>query len=253
MAAIPVIVMFAFVIPRLVDNYVHYGSPVLTTQAGRHVANYVYPCLRTAWTCGDLPSLHAENRSLIAARRAALPPEAAANPVIVDRLWRDLAMERVGALPLAQIAYGALAGAALNLFHTSISQLGYQFKLRRSSVLKGVMTPGATLKERISGLRRAATTEWFTPFWLAGLLVLGASRLIQLAGLVSGLRQRDTHEPILFMFAVALYFLVVNGPIGYARYRLPMEPTLIVLFVAGLAALGLLDRLQGFVDRWRHS
>ena len=252
MAAIPVIVMFAFVVPRLVDSYVHYGSPVLTTQAGRHAVNYVYPCLRTAWTCGDMHALHAENRALIAARLAVLPPEAAANPVIVDRLRRDLAMERVGALPLAQIAYGALAGAALNLFHTSISQLGYQFKLRRSSVLKGVMTPGATLKERISGLRRAATTEWFTPFWLAGLLVLGASRLIQLAGLVSGLRQRDTRGPIMFMFVVALYFLIVNGSLGYARLRLPMEPTFIVLFVAGLAGSGLLDRIQGFVDRLRH-
>ncbi len=253
MAAIPVIVMTAFVVPRLVDNYVHYGSPELTTQVGLGTANYVYPCLRTAWTCGDMHALHAENRSLIAARLAALPPEAAANPVIVDRLWRDLARERVGALPLTQIAYGALAGAVLNLFHTSISQLGYQFKLRRSSVLKGVMTPGATLKERISGLWDAATTEWFTLAWLAALMVLGASRLIQLGGLVSGVRQRDTRGPILFMFFVALYFLVVNGSLGYARLRLPMEPTLIVLLVAGLAALGLLDRIQGFVDRLRHS
>ncbi len=226
MAAIPVIVMFAFVIPRLVDNYVHYGSAVLTTQAGRHAVNYVYPCLRTAWTCGDMHSLHAENRALIAARLEVFPPEAAANPVIVDQMRRDLAMERVGALPLTQIAYGALAGAVLNLFHTSISQLGYQFELRRSSVLKGVMTPGATFKERISGLWDAATTEWFTLAWLAALMVLGASRLIQLGGLVSGVRQKTTRSPILFMFFVALYFLVMNGSLGYARLRLPMEPTL---------------------------
>ena len=52
---------------------------------------------------------------------------------------------------------------------------------------------------------------------------------------------------------MALYFLVVNGPIGYDKYRLTMEQAFIVLFVAGLAGLGLLDRLQGFVDRWRHS
>ena len=161
-------------------------------------------------------------------------------------------MERVGALPLTQIAYGALAGAVLNLFHTSISQLGYQFKLRRSSVLKGVMTPGATFKERISGLWDAATTEWFTLAWLAALMVLGASRLIQLGGLVSGVRQRDMRGPILFMFFVALYFLVMNGSLGYARLRLPMEPTLIVLLVAGLAGSGLLDRIEEAVIRLRH-
>ena len=244
MAALPVIVMFVFVVPRLVDTYVHYGTPVLTTQVGIGTANYVYPCLRTAWTCGDLPALHAENRTLYSARLEALPPEAAANPVITDRLWRDLAIERISTLPLTQIAYGTLAGATLSLLHTSISQLGYQFKLRRSSVLKGFMTPGATFSERISNLRHAATAEWFTLAWLAALMVLGISRLIQFGGLISGLRQKDMRGPILFLFFVALYFLVVNGPIGYARYRLPMEPTLIVLLVAGLAGLGLLDRIK---------
>ncbi len=114
------------------------------------------------------------------------------------------------------------------------------------------MIPGATFSERISNLRHAATTEWFTLLWLAGLMLLGVSRLIQLAGLISGVRQKDMRGPILFLFFVALYFLAVNGPIGYARYRLPMEPTFIVLFVAGLAGSGVLDRIQGFVDRLRH-
>ena len=253
MAALPVIVMYAFVGPRMVDTYRHYGTPVVSTQVGWHAANYVYPCLRTAWTCGDLRALRAENQTLHSARLAALPPEDAANPVITDRLWRDLAVERISTLPLAQIAYGTLAGVTLNLFHTSISQLGYQFKLRRSSVLAGVMTPGATFSERIARLRHAATTEWFTLAWLAGLMVLGISRLIQLGGLVSGVRQKDMRGPILFLFFVALYFLVVNGPIGYARYRLPMEPTLIVLLVAGLAGSGLLDRIEGAVKRMRHA
>ncbi len=117
------------------------------------------------------------------------------------------------------------------------------------------LTVGRLAGPNLAGAKMpSATTEWFTPLWLAGLLVPGASRLIQLAGLVSGLRQRDTRGPIMFMFVVALYFLVVNGPIGYARYRLPMEPTLIVLFVAGLAALGLLDRIQEVtVNQLRHS
>jgi len=180
-------------------------------------------------------------------------PEDAANPVITDRLWRDMAFERISTLPFTQIAYGTLAGVTLNLFHTSISQLGYQFKLKQSSVLAGVMSPGATFSERISKLRRAATTEWFTIAWLAGLMVLGISRLIQLGGLITGVRNKDMRGPILFLFFVALYFLVVSGPIGYARYRLPMEPTLIVLLVAGLAGSGLLDRIEGAVKRLRHT
>ena len=200
-----------------------------------------------------MPLLQAENQSLISARLAALPPKAAANPVIVDRLWRDLTMERVGTLPLIQIAYGTLAGTTLNLFHTSISQLGYQFKLRQSSALKGVMTPGATFSERISGLSQATATGWFTLSWLASLLVLGACRLIQLGELVAGVRLRAMRGPILFMFFEALYFLAVNGPIGNARYRLPMEPTLIVLLVAGLAASGWLDRIESAVKRMRCS
>ena len=115
------------------------------------------------------------------------------------------------------------------------------------------LIPGATFSQRITRLRHAATTEWFTLAWLAALIVLGISRLVQLGGLVLGVRQKDTRGPILFLFFVALYFLAVNGPIGYAKYRLPMEPTLIVLLVAGLAGLGLLDRIRRAVIRLRHS
>ena len=70
----------------------------------------------------------------------------------------------------------------------------------------------------------------------------------------TGLRRETKGHARAYPFPVfvALYFLVVSGPIGYARYRLPMEPTLIVLLVAGLAGSGLLDRLEGAVKRLRH-
>ncbi len=57
---------------------------------------------------------------------------------------------------------------------------------------------------------------------------------------------------VLYLFFVALCFLAVIGPIGYARYRVPLEPTPMVLLVAGLAGSGLLDRIVGAVKRLRH-
>jgi len=33
------------------------------------------------------------------------------------------------------------------------------------------------------------------------------------------------------------YFLIVSGPVGYAKYRLPFEPILIVLLAIGLKDL----------------
>ena len=57
---------------------------------------------------------------------------------------------------------------------------------------------------------------------------------------------------VLYLFFVALYFLAVIGPIGYARYRVPLEPTPMVLLVTGLAGSGLLDRIVGAVKRLRH-
>ena len=127
------------------------------------------------------------------------------------------------------IAHGLLAGSALTLMHTAISQVGYQFDLKKGAVLA---LPETGLVGRLKALV-GRDDFGFTLLWLTALGLLVLSRTVQLAGAVAGIANSATRVPMLFLGATSLYFLVINGPIGYAKYRLPMEPFLIIATVAG--------------------
>jgi hypothetical protein len=51
-----------------------------------------------------------------------------------------------------------------------------------------------------------------------------------------------------FAFGVVAYFLLVNGPVASPKYRLPMEPVLIVLAAIPLARL-----IDGYGQRSRST
>jgi hypothetical protein len=57
------------------------------------------------------------------------------------------------------------------------------------------------------------------------------------------LRLSRNYAGILLLAGWCLYILVINGPVASPKYRLPMEPTLVVLWGAGYVMLR--DRVRG--------
>jgi hypothetical protein len=68
-------------------------------------------------------------------------------------------------------------------------------------------------------------------------------RLIQLIGLSSLIGEPQNRTILLLLFFWVLFILAVSGPVASPRYRLPIEPALMVLAGAGFYRLGL----------WRHK
>ena len=230
MAAVPVVVMGLFAVPRLARTYDLYGSPVLSTQTGMHAMNFIYPCLKTPWSCAEMAAIKQRNAATVSDRLAKLPVEQARNPVIVDRIRRELALELILALPPSQIALGWAAGAAKGLFQTVFYEVGYQLKLSPqyfSSI------SGANLAERVNNFAKVLGENRFMVVWLIAQSLLLVSRLVQFGGCVGGLASRETRPIAVFLVVTAFYFLVVNGPVGYAKYRLPIEPALIIFLAMG--------------------
>ena len=78
---------------------------------------------------------------------------------------------------------------------------------------------------------------------LLGIAGVAVMRVLQLVGLAALLRRRE-HWPPLALFGLWIAFvLAVNGPIATPKYRLPIEPPLMVMTGAGLYTL----------SRWRHG
>ena len=129
---------------------------------------------------------------------------------------------------------GCFAGVTFNLFHTSFSRVGYQLNLKKGALFGPASRDGAGLLNRALLM---FNSEVFTLLWLGALAMLVLSRLIQAIGLFGALLTKVTRAPTVFLLATVVYHLAINGPIGYAKYRLPMEPALIVFLVAGVFTL----------------
>ena len=94
--------------------------------------------------------------------------------------------------------------------------------------------PGDSFLEKLSNFVKNNATNYFMFAWAIAQLSLMFARLIQINGIWQGLSDKHMRPYCIFLIAGIAYFLVINGPIGNPKYRIPADPALIILFVMGL-------------------
>ncbi len=230
LAAVPGLIMFAVAAPKMTENYREYRRATLTIQSGNHLIKWIYPCLRTPWSCASHGIAWEENKPIVDARVAQLSEAERKNPVAIDMIRRDVAIERILELGMPQILFGSAVGAFKNLIQTGAYETFTQY---RQPITFFAAMPGGTFGERFGNFLQNNKTNIFMGFWLVAQIFLVLSRGVQLVGLWSGLADRTRRPFTIILTGTIVYFLVVNGPIGNPKYRIPMEPALILLFSIG--------------------
>ncbi len=228
-ALVPVAIMLAFLSPRLVATYVHYGSPVVTTQSGGHALELIYPCLRNDPDC-DRATVDRRKEALIASRRAELSEEERRNPVVIDRINRDVALRLLMEVPAGTLALAVADSAVRSVLQTMLYEVGYQLDLnpRYFSVAQG-----PTIGERFANFLAVVFGNPFMFVWAVAQSAVLLAFPVQIIGLVAGLRDPGHRSLIIFLVLTAAYFLVINLSFGNPKYGLPLNPAEIVILVAG--------------------
>jgi len=235
-ASIPIIIMAICVSPRFYETYKLYNKPALTMQKGIAALHWYYPCIRTTWGCGEnhqdimhemeeLVLEEAKNYSIIERN----------NPAILDDIRSRLAVEKILELPKPQIIKGLLAGVITGLFHTSFSRIAHQLNLKRGTILDAKY--GDNLFEKLENSTQMFSNIKFAIVWAVALCALIISRVVQFVGVVHVCNKSNDHKIAIFLFICAAYFIIINGPIGDAKYRLPIEPMLIIFFTIGMKVM----------------
>jgi len=154
-----------------------------------------------------------------------------ASPFEVSDFQVKMGMDYLREEPKTALAKAWFFGMVKNLFAPSIIDFSYLLKIERPHFF---YTEGTTTLERawnfMTGMK-----GWFGWAVLGSMVLLGLARMVQVWGLVRMFR-RNPWE-CLFLVFIIVYFLIVSGPVGYAKYRLPFEPILIVLLAAGVKDL----------------
>jgi 4-amino-4-deoxy-L-arabinose transferase-like glycosyltransferase len=236
LAFVPAILILAFAAPRAIDHYRHYGYLSLTAQEGTHLLNWFYGCLASPTPCAERGRVVEEMRPISEQRAAALGKDKD-NPFAVSAVERRLAIEKILATPPALILTSMTAGMFRVLMQTGFYESFAQF--RRPLTFFSAM-PGTGMTERISNFISTNKTNVFMLLWVLAQTALVFSRGLQLAGLVHGLREPAYRGAALILAATIIYFLVLTGPVASPKYRIPIEPPLLILF--GMGWVWLRDR-----------
>jgi 4-amino-4-deoxy-L-arabinose transferase-like glycosyltransferase len=219
------------VAPVWLRNWMHYASPSLTAQTGDHLAFWIVPLVKeradgTPYQT-TVDRMEARYRQALAERDA----NAQSNPFILAAIKAEVAREEMAHLPLKAYAAAWLEGMVVNLAAPAL--LG-DARVRALPKPSFYNTPGA-------GLWQKARAYLFDDpgryqlLLVAGLIAMGPMLVLEAIGFVMLARMRPWAA--VFAGGVLAYFLLVNGPVATPKYRLPMEPVLIVLAAIPLARL----------------
>jgi 4-amino-4-deoxy-L-arabinose transferase-like glycosyltransferase len=216
--------------PVLWRNVSYYKTWSLTSQTGTHLALWVVPLVKeardgTPWaqTFDDMQRRMNERY-----------PVSAANEFEQSRRDTTIAREELAKLGVGAITKAWLTGAAINLASPAIIISPLVSKLPHTGFYA---TPGASSVDKVTNFLFRSDNSIYVWLLLTGIIGVVVARGVQLIGIIELLRQSG-HLPALCLFVLwIVYVLAVNGPIASPKYRLPIEPPLMVLTGAGLCVL----------------
>ena len=220
------------VTPLLLRNAIEFGSLGLTTQSGDHLAFWIVPLVAQRASGIPYETSVARMTALCQQRLAERGLNDQSNPFALASVKIEVAREELARLPPAAFVKAWIEGMAMNLAAPALLADPRVRALPKPSFYH---TPGTSLSER----SRAYFFDH--PGRYQALLALGIAAMLpflvlECIGFV--LLARALPWAAAFAAGVLAYFLLLSGPVASPKYRLPMEPILIVLAAIPLARLG---------------
>jgi 4-amino-4-deoxy-L-arabinose transferase-like glycosyltransferase len=218
-------------VPVLWRNLDRYHTLSLTSQTGDHLAFWIVPLVSQRADGTPYQETLRRMQSLYQARLAQRAVSEQPNPFVQSAVKTEIAREAIARLPLSAFVESWSEGMVVNLASPGLLA---DARVRALPKPNFYATPGASLWER-------AEAYFFNRPGLYQVL-LGAGIFAMLPFLVLeaiGLVMLARSFPVAAALAAGLlaYFLLLSGPVAGPKYRLPLEPVLLILAALPLATL----------------
>ena len=225
------VVSVVCVVPLLIINGTKYDSFALTSQNGTHLQNWVASevvMLRDGIAREEAVKL-LQTKTHTALLK--LSPSQQNNPFIRSEKQIDTALHEIVATPTLIILKSWFQGAVVNLASPALM---IDKRIRQLQHLSFAGDTRGDLIERTSQLISGSSS-----IYVMALIASGAGAIIiSLSQFVGFFVQFRVNLMLAVLSALTVaYFLIINGPVGSPKYRLPIEPILIIWFGSALLSL----------------
>ncbi|MBF0543366.1 MAG: glycosyltransferase family 39 protein [Candidatus Riflebacteria bacterium] len=165
-----------------------------------------------------------------------IPMEIQKNPFEIDSIGKEYALKTLWSYPITNLLFAWGWGAARNLFSPEIIEISHLTNWEWSRFAD---TKGSNYLEKSWNFIFSNKNSWYSALFCFGCFVVILLRIVQTIGATVWMKQ----DPVMVIFLLVniVYFLLLMGPYGSPKYRLPFEPILIIFGAFGIQKLFLKD------------
>ena len=233
----PILISILIASPIYLFNYKNSGKLNLTNHEGRHLLFDVYPCLINEYGCGARGDISAKKKVLELSKKRINEfyknnevqnfNKVVRNKFIESEIYKEIFYELVNETDKSQIIKSSFFSYLKLMLHTSIISVLQVHKKSYEDY-------------RISIKNFTSNYSIHTFLWLLFQVSLILLRFLQIFGLFSLLKNEKKNVWVgifLIFFIISLIFPAIG--LGNFRYRLPIEPILILLSIIGVKNLNM--------------
>ena len=150
------------------------------------------------------------------------------NPFKLDIEAKKYAFKEILDYNLSSIIKAFFWGGMKNIFSPIFIDIGTFFQIPHSSFYE---TSGISFPKQAYNFIYNNTNKVYSLTLLVTIMILVLFRVLQLYALITIFKKNKILAVSMILFI--LYFLILSGPIGYAKYRIPFEGVFVLLTAIG--------------------
>lgn len=214
--------------PLLYRNYKHFGHVSMVSQGGSHALYWVVPL--TLHLSRGISYDEASNSSiekLSAYLKVSGIKNLPNNPFENSNLLMEVASNALLEVGLVDISKAWFFGSAINLLSPSPIMIPYVQSLKKNSFY---FTDGISPFDKLMNFLKNEDNFLFTMIIVPSIIITCIFFIAQISGIFFLIKKyRDSNQLIIsYVLAIVGYYLLITGPIIGVKYRLPIEPILIL-------------------------
>ena len=234
--------------PWLCRNYILYDYPGLTSQGNGHIVGFVMPYVMQYEEKIDQKTAKKTTTRLWREQREKLPENIKSKPFLLDKKAKAFGFSYLINAKYSSIAKAWFWGAMKNIFSPVTVELSFILNMDRTLFHE---SKGANVPKQLINFIFFNKNKIYSLLMVLGLIGIMLLRLLQIVGM--WWLYKMNKNAFFTGIIIIVYFLLVSGPVGYAKYRIPFELLLALFSAIGLDALRHIKQKQYNLKNYGNS
>ena len=223
------ITFYATIFPWMFHNYKLHGHFALTSSLASNISGWYLPHIDQFEKKINLNEARIKNNNAWKNYKQDLKSEVVENHFELDKEAKKYFFNIIKEYKFTSIAQAWFWGGMKNILSPPFIDFATLFKINHSSFYD---TPGDSFVKQAFNFIFFNSNIYYSFILIFGILLIIIFRFVQLFGIFHYFK-KDKYL-LLFLISIIIYFLFVSGPIGYGKYRFPLEIIFILLTSKGI-------------------